>query len=250
MELELRDGKVKWIKKDGTPSERNVSLKRELDVLGFNPRGGVKLILGDPYEDDHLVAKCYPSNGSYPCVLFPNGRSSALPWNMEDLIDEGVLTLENASTIAAELAGNKEVETVPADRLADETNLLMNELPDGGYYNAKHRVRVSDWPEGWTYKKYREVESDAIDVLKEGPYWTVRGYQDPEQSTRRKILGRVAPDESMEKVRKMLHPFSDVKEVYKNSEIFQELTESWPRLDREVQEEVRDIVREADPGEE
>lgn len=92
-----------------------------------------------------------------------------LPCNVEELIDEGVLTLENAPTIAAELAGDEKVETVPADSLAGGSDLVMNRLDDGGYYNARHRVRISDWPEGWVFGQYREWNSEAISVLEDGP---------------------------------------------------------------------------------
>lgn len=75
------------------------------------------------------------------------------------------------------------------------------------------------------------------------------GYRDPKQSTRRKILGRVAPVESFERVHEMERdPLSDLEELYESSESFQTIADSWPRLDRETRERIREIVRKADTG--
>ncbi len=187
MELGLYDGKLCWLKKDGTPSKKNVA---DMTALGFfnfplpNNLGGsceyAKIILGDPTTDKRVVVKAVGVDGKWKghFLLKQNEPAFRLDRNSEELLEDKTLTLENADQFGykpPQLVRFESSEEVSAESLANEKGIAVFEesldhLGKTIYWVTDDHRYVFDLPSGWMFVPKGDAGLTRA-LTKNHPHW-------------------------------------------------------------------------------
>lgn len=188
MELGMHEGRVRWLKKDGTPSTIEVSTEREIEFLGFpipcGPGGGgcidLHLLLGNLYKDTRLVVKAGGNNWFGYYILVHGGDFQSLPNKTPQLIESNEMTLNNVDQYANktnQVLRYESATEIAAEDLAEEKGLevfedVVEDIGEHIYWIKGRKAFVREMPKGWVLVPKGDA-SLTRKLSRKYPHWKV-----------------------------------------------------------------------------
>jgi len=196
-----KNGKVIYLKKDGSASHKNPKMKVQLKVYGYEVSrfGDVSLKWGDPYEDDKVIIR---SKFGFFLLEKDTDKVDKLDGSIEDAIEKGTVTQTNLKDFVKE-PPPKEKEVNPEDYI-DKDDFEVVKKGDRYYINAKYKpshLYFSKLPDGWSFLEKGDAALTRA-VKKEKKFWKMYIYNSFYR--RREYAGIIAPTKIIEQKKKKL----------------------------------------------
>lgn len=201
MKLEVRNGKVVWVNKDGSLSKQSVSGKAALDFCGFpvlvsGKNESVQILAGNPMKNDILLVRVLGSSWSETALLsktteeYVGVREEDISYAKE-LVDnppQGAASMEDL----VEQERQRRRDAVDVEQLAQRKGLEVWEARYFDGYWCRECGEFNDLPEGW----YILPTGDAAFTRKvrQGPHWILKRAK-REYSV---VVGTTAPLDNIE----------------------------------------------------
>lgn len=205
MELKMRNGKVVWVKSDGSPSSKPVSMKNELQFHGFpevlGPGRGrcnsVTVLEGDPAKDEIILVKA--SGTSWWGTYLVSKRSRDYEKVREAELEYAKLLIEKPPRTKYSLPQIMEDwrqgkrDAVDIELLANIKGLNVWEAQSFSGYWCREYGEFNDIPEGWDF--LAKGDAAYTQRVRKGPHWILKR----KRKTYTVELGTLAPSKTIDR---------------------------------------------------
>jgi hypothetical protein len=209
MELGLKDGKVVWLKADGTPSKKLVGAKSAIAFYGFPETRGesIKILEGDPSKNEIILVTA-SSNSWRGTILLSKKTGEQIEIKTEDIdfaktlvnkprkgdysIEKIMLLRENTK----EVERQKKRDAVDLGLLEQKKGLAVWAGKSFDGFWCREYGEFNGMPDDWSI--LHKGDAALTRKVRKGPYWILMSKQKRKDVYYNEPIGTIAPNKNIE----------------------------------------------------
>ena len=209
MELGLRDGKLVWIKADGTASIKLVGAKSTIIFYGFPepPGESIQILEGDPSQNEIILVKA-SSNSWWGTLLLSKTTGECVKVDPEDIdyaktfIDKSPKGGHSLTEVMELRISDREEEkqikrdAVDLEVLAQERGLAVWKARDFEGYWCREYGEFNEMPEDWM--RLPKGDAALTQRVRKGPHWILMSNRKRKNEYYNEAIGTIAPIKNIE----------------------------------------------------
>jgi hypothetical protein len=209
MELGLKNGKLFWLKADGTPSKRIVGAKSSITFYGFPDTRGesIKILEGDPSKNEIILVKA-SSNSWWGTLLLSKRTKECIQIGTEDIDfakalvnkppkhDYSLETIMDLRESTKEEERQKKRDAVDIELLGQQKGLAVWAGKSFDGYWCREYGEFNGIPDDWTFLP--KGDAALTRKVRKGPHWILISKEKTKNDHYNEAIGTIAPSKNIE----------------------------------------------------